>query len=60
MKIMIEIEDPNEVQMDLISMIQIQDKIKENKRDQEETKKINETISQISQKLAMGEFPGGD
>ena len=48
MNVMIAIEDPNEIQCNLIHLIQIQDEIKKNKRDREETEKIKETITRIN------------
>ena len=51
MNVMIEIENPNEIQCNLIHLISIQDKIKANKQDQEETEKIRNVIKSITQKI---------
>jgi hypothetical protein len=51
MNIIISIENPNEVQIDLIHLIAIQDKIKAAKRDHDQEKSITGAINQIEKSL---------
>ena len=51
MNIMIEIENPNEIQCNLIHLLRIQDKIKANEQDQEEIEKIQNAIKSITKKI---------
>ena len=48
MNVIIQIENPNEVQNDLIRLLAIQDEMKAAKRDQDETDRITGTIDQIN------------
>ena len=48
MNVIIQIENPNEIQNDLIRLLAIQDEMKAAKRDQDETDRITGTIAQIN------------
>lgn len=48
MNVIITIENLNEAQIDLIKELAVQDEMKALKQDQEETKKIEETIAQMN------------
>ena len=48
MNIIIQIENPNEIQNDLIRLLAIQDEMKAAQRDRDETNQIKETIDQIN------------
>jgi len=48
MNVIIQIENPNEVQTDLIRLIAIQDEMKAAQRDRDETDRITGTIAQIN------------
>ncbi|MCJ7721745.1 hypothetical protein MUO98_05000 [Candidatus Bathyarchaeota archaeon] len=51
MNVIIEINDPNEVQYDLIRLLAIQDEIKVAKRDQDETEKIQTVLNIVKKKI---------
>ena len=51
MNVIIEIENPNEVQSDLIRLLAIQDEMKAAQRDQDETEKIQTVLNIVKKKI---------